>query len=268
VTAYAAFASYLDRLEDKQLRDAGIVPWACPIPYFGRLVTARIATVGLNPSIREFASTAGDELEGSTRRFPTLTSLQLGSWRRADARHVKAIAAACDGYFNNNPYQRWFNVLETLLSHGEHSYYGDFATACHLDLVPFATTSRWGDLAPEHRRQLLHAGSDHLGNLVSHAPIKMLILNGRSVIRHFSSISDAIFETTPSDSWRLAGRAQRAVPGVAYTGTATRIGSVSLESPIRVIGFNHNLQSSFGVSRRVIGAIGKWVSSAASEFRE
>src|SRR5712692_7256563 len=155
MTAYSTFATFLDRLDDRRVLEAGVVRWACPVPYFGRCSSARIATVGINPSVREFASSTGSELTGEARRFPTLRSLELPSWRHADATHVKAIAQACSQYFSGNPYRRWFGVLEALVGHAECSYYGSAPTACHVDLVPYATLEKWGDLAGWQRRELL-----------------------------------------------------------------------------------------------------------------
>lgn len=262
---YSAFASFLELLEDPQLRETGIVRWACPVPYFGRIASATMATVGLNPSIREFADASGDELQGSARRFPTLGSLTLSSWAGADASHVGAIADACTDYFTRNPYQRWFDVLERVLKHARYSYYSDLRSACHLDLVPFATHSRWGALTPRQRQPLLMLASRHLGSILTQTSIRLLILNGQSVITHVSSISDAVFDTTPVNKWRLRS-GHSTVPGVAYVGTATQVGGIDLEAPLSIIGFNHNLQSSFGVTRRVSKAIGTWVSSVVSEL--
>jgi hypothetical protein len=257
---YSAFASFLENLDDPQVRETGIVRWACPVPFFGRISNATIATVGLNPSIREFADARGDELQGSTRRFPTLSSLTLSSWSKADASHVGAIANACSDYFAGNPYQRWFGTLDAVLKRARYSYYNDLRSACHLDLVPFATHNRWGTLTLQQRRRLVILASRHLGSILLQTSIRLLILNGQSVITHLSSISDAVFDITPVNKWRL-GSGHRTVPGFAYVGTATQVGGVYLEAPMAIIGFNHNLQSSFGVTRRVSESIGTWVSS-------
>ncbi len=46
-----------------------------PVLAFGDLFKAGIATVGLNPSRREFLDNHGRELDGPKRRFETLGSL-------------------------------------------------------------------------------------------------------------------------------------------------------------------------------------------------
>lgn|ERR1700688_2215103 len=74
----------LTTLSDRRDRAANagtkMIPWACPIPSFGDLWRSRVATLGFNPSNREFVDEAGNELQGGSRRFPTLKSLSLGSW--------------------------------------------------------------------------------------------------------------------------------------------------------------------------------------------
>lgn len=264
MTPYGAFAACIDRLTEPTVLDGGVVPWACPVPYFGRPDAARMATVGINPSIREFTTPAGNELTGGLRRLPTLGSLRLTSWKHADATHVKVIAEACEEYFLRSPYDRWFKVLDSVLAHSQCTYYGDVPTACHLDLVPFATTSKWGDLSGRQRQQLLVAGSGLLAAQLARAPVQMLILNGRTVIDHFAAVSNVEFLETVVDAWRLEA-GDWTVPGVAYAGVATEIGGVVLDEAVTVVGFNHNLQSSFGVTRTAMRAIGEWISRAADE---
>ena len=112
--AYAAAATVLDRLIE--LDGSEVLKWACPVPYFGCLETARAATVGINPSPREFVDEDGCELQGAKRRLPTLRSLGLRDWYEADWGHLRAILASCDAYFEQRPYDRWFRVLDALLA--------------------------------------------------------------------------------------------------------------------------------------------------------
>ena len=66
-----------------------VIPWSCPVPFFGGLTTASVATVGINPGDREFVNESGAELEGGARRLPTLRSMGLTSWADADATHLR-----------------------------------------------------------------------------------------------------------------------------------------------------------------------------------
>lgn len=58
------------------------VPGSLPVLFFGDLPGARIATVGLKPSRREYLDPSGRELTGALRRFETLES--VGAPRRED----------------------------------------------------------------------------------------------------------------------------------------------------------------------------------------
>jgi hypothetical protein len=64
------------------------------------------------------------------------------------------------------------------------------------------------------------------------------------------------------DDWTLPRR-NGGVRGHAFRGTVTNIGPVSLDRELLVLGFNHNIQSSFGVTRSVKSAISNWIASAA-----
>ncbi len=51
------------------------VPGSLPVLFFGDLLAASIATIGINPSRQEYLTRSGLELEGLGRRFETLGSL-------------------------------------------------------------------------------------------------------------------------------------------------------------------------------------------------
>lgn len=257
---YAAAATIVDRLVE--LDSESVLKWGCPVPYFGRLAQARIATVGINPSPREFMDVEGNELEGRYRRLPTLRSLGLHDWCDADATHLRAILASCDAYFQARPYDRWFRVLDAVLEGYGSTYYGDAASACHMDLVPYATAAKWGTLAGDERRRLLEASRSAAGMFLRDSSIEMLLLNGRSVVEEFERVADVVLEASVIPSWALPRSDGRPVPGIAYRGVVQRIGSIDLHRSVKVVGYNHNLQSSFGVTRDVQRRIRDWMSSA------
>ena len=64
--------------------------------------------------------------------------------------------------------------------------------------------------------------------------------------------------------WSLPRRDSAGVAGIAYKGMIDEISGVSLSRPVLVLGYNHNIQSSFGVTGEVIGGIRAWV---AEELR-
>jgi hypothetical protein len=237
------------------------MPWTCPVPYFGRLQHSALATLGINPSNREFVDVAGQELDGDNRRFPTLGSLGLRTWADASSLDVAAIVSACDRYFSGNPYCRWFDTLDVVVRSAGASYYSIESPAAHLDLVPYATHVKWGALRQDQRRALLHCGQDIVGRLLRDSSVSLLVLNGTSVVRQFEEVAGVDLTRELNPAWDLPRRGSERVRGIAYTGSVDHIGNVDLGRPIAVAGFNHNLQSSFGVTRHAMDAIACWLAT-------
>jgi hypothetical protein len=258
---YAEMATFVDRLDILHETTNSVIPWSCPVPFFGEVASVQVATVGINPSNREFTDSQGHELADTEQRLPTLRSLGLSRWSQADARHLREIIDGCRLYFCRNPYDRWFSVLERVMQPSGLTYYGDRPTACHIDLFPFATAEKWGALPGSEQRQLLDVSSDALGSLVRGSHLEVLILNGQSVIDHFELLAGARLERCPIESWSLPRSRGPSVVGVAYSGEVHEIGGVRLIRSLRVLGYNHDLQSSFGVSRQVVTNIGQWLLS-------
>lgn len=256
---YSSMVRLLDLLV-KQSHDSTVIRWAGPVPFFGELSNARVATVGINPSNLEFVGNGGNELGPAARRLPTLSSLGLLTWDAAEGTHVRALLNECETYFTRNPYRRWFDVLERSMSPSGYSYYPSGENRmCHLDIVPFATAEKWGYLPPRHRRSLLDQGREAMAEFIRDSPLEFLILNGRSVVKEFEAFADVELDSAVKDDWSLPRRGGARVDGILYAGQVERLGSVELERPIQVIGYNHNLQSSFGVTSAVMRAIGEYV---------
>lgn len=244
-------------------KSSAVIPWAAPVTYFGDLQESQLATIGLNPSNREFVDTTGSELTGSKRRFQTLSSLQLDSWLEADSDHILSISKTCIEYFDRNPYDTWFKRLDNVISATGFSYYTEGARACHLDLVPFATATKWGSLSQLQRSALLELSGDSLGLLVRDSPIIYLVLNGASVVELFEATTGIRLHRKDMPQWRLPRKHGPSVPGTAYTGSITELCGIKLHREVHVAGYNHNIQSSFGVTRAVIESMREWVARHA-----
>jgi hypothetical protein len=236
-----------------------VMTWSCPVPYFGRLRQATVATVGINPSNREFVDAAGNELDGPSRRFPTLRSLGIQTWEEASSLDLAAIVSACEEYFSRNPYSRWFDVLDGVVQAAGVSYYSADNPAVHLDLTPYVTQLKWGALRPEQQRALLSSGSDLMAAVLRDSNIRLVVLNGISVVRQFETVAGVELTSEHNPGWDLPRRQNGAVRGIAFSGSIDHIGEVSLGRSIDIVGFNHNLQSSFGVTRRATAAIAEWI---------
>jgi hypothetical protein len=263
----ATVATLICRLERAATLDTSVIEWGCPVLSFGDLSSARVATVGLNPSNREFVDERGQELAGRDRRFDTLGSLGIPTWLDADFRHMRSILESCQRYFCCNPYDLWFRKLDQLINATGSSFYGPAPSACHLDLIPFATSRKWTELSVRQRNALLSVAADTLALLLRDSRIEVLILNGRSVVEHFQSIAGFRLDQEEIPGACLRRKSNSDVVGYGFRGRVSTLSGIPLEQEVQILGYNHNLQSSFGVSRAAVAAIREWVAQQVGGCR-
>lgn len=263
---HSTLTTLIDRLERPIMTETSVIQWGSPVPNFGDISKARVATLGLNPSNREFLDDDGVELRGPSRRFHTLNSLGLNSWSDADSNHLRMIIESCRTYFLRNPYDRWFRRLNHILTGANVSYNEMANIACHLDLVPYATREKWTALTSRQRTLLLAASNDTLGLLLRDSQIRVIILNGKAVVDGFQEICGTRLGEVNMPSWSLPRQSNAHVAGIAYTGLIDSIAGVTLGHRLLVLGFNHNIQSSYGVTTKVVNSIRGWISQNVSEF--
>ena len=235
------------RLRQLPSDSSGVVPGSTPVVAFGNPVGARVATLGLNPSRQEFLDTSGKELDSRRRRFETLASLGVPSLASASDEVIGSVLSACNEYFRRNPYRAWFDQLGEILRAMGASYYD--GSACHLDLVQWATDPTWNGLSSVVRRRLLGEDSRFFLEQLRREKIELLLLNGSGVIRGVQ---------------RSLGRSlsEKSVPITVRTVTA-RFVTGHIEG-VQVVGWSTNIQSSFGVTKELRGRIAERVSELAS----
>ena len=255
----SVLTTLIDRMDSDAVDGTDIIPWSCPVPTFGDLSNPKLATLGINPSPREFVDGSGKQLQGGLRRLHTLDSLGLEAWAEADARHLELILDSYRSYFYCNPYDAWFKKLDFAIAGANASYYDSPSTACHLDLIPFATIRKWTELSAQQRSSLLALSGDTLGMILRDSQVRILILNGSSVVKGFQSVAGVSLRAQEVPAWSLGRRSRAEVKGVAYTGVAATVSGVNLDRELVILGFNHNLQSSFGVTMDVITSIRQWI---------
>ena len=235
------------------LEETDVIPWASTVPAFGE-PDSRVATLGLNPSRQEFVDRSRNPLRGNHRRLHTLESLGLTSWSEAGDQHLGLIWNDCRSYFSNKPYW-WFRRLNKLLSGIGVSYYAPSHSACHLDLVPYATENIWSRIAPEQQSRLLNASRDTLALILRNSSSRVLVLNGRSVVEFFQSMFGLRLEEAPLRL--LSGWGTQ---GYTYTGRLDTLAEVELGREVLVLGFNHYIQrASYEVSQ----AVTEWIRRSA-----
>lgn len=88
------------------------VPGSLPILFFGDLASARIATVGLNPSDQEYTDGNGELLTRSRQRFATLASLGAADRASLDS-------AQCDEAIHGYPPDKQEKATRTVLEQAE-----------------------------------------------------------------------------------------------------------------------------------------------------
>lgn len=241
----------INRLNSGAIGGTSVIPWAAPIPSFGD-PKSKVATLGLNPSPREFVDTFGEVLRGDSQRFHTLESLRLMSWATAGERHVQLIWDACRFYFSKNPYE-WFEPLEKTISDAGFSYGAPFSNTCHFDLVPFATENTWGNLYPEQRSRLLNASKDTLGFLLRDSSVEVLILNGQDVVDEFQPIADNTLTVSSLDG----------SSATAYKGKISALSDVPLGRDVHVLGFSAYIQRA---TNQDATAIRQWITRSIAEM--
>jgi hypothetical protein len=236
----------------------GAIPWASPVLMFGALSRSRVATLGLNPSNLEFVDRQGEELGDDHRRFHSLSSLGLRRWADAQPQDIENVWNLCETYFQRNPYDGWFRRLDKILSGVGVSYYDQLLPACHLDLVPYATAEKWSALTNVQRQELGCIGAVSLVRLLRASDIRVLVLNGMSVVREFSTLLDVSLAPQEVQAWLLPNK-RGGVKGYAYEMRVSAIQGKSLGREIVILGYNHNVQSSYGVTNEVVAAIANWI---------
>lgn len=169
-----------------------VVAESTPVVCFGDQRTATVATLGINPSAREFLSPAGELLEGAERRLETLRSLGAERLSRLSDDQVDALLLGDYDYFKSGhkPY-RWFDYLKPVLAQVGASY--EMGTACHLDIVQWATVKKWGDVDPALRTQLIAGDEPFLVHQLTWdrpevGRFRLVLVNGKTCIDQCRSI--------------------------------------------------------------------------------
>ncbi|HSZ39161.1 MAG TPA: hypothetical protein VK817_04320 [Trebonia sp.] len=161
----------------------GVLPGSLPVTAFGDVSAAAVATIALNPSWLEFQSPMGSWLAGDERRLASLVSLGAHDPRDLDDYQVACVLAESNAYFRGpDPHMDQFHWLEALLrSSGAGSYAS--GTACHLDLVQWATKPVQRALPPGAWQALVEADRDFLRWQLHHGNVKVALVDGAFVLQ-------------------------------------------------------------------------------------
>ncbi|GIG30220.1 hypothetical protein [Cellulomonas marina] len=219
------------------------VPDSVPIVAFGDAQHARVATVGINPSDAEFAGV-------QPPIALTASALGTSTGTPATVEQAERLLAVCSGYFQHHPYWKYFAPLEKVLQTGTGTSYSD-GSACHLDVVPWATTPVWGQITEATtRKELLDAGAPVLASVLEATSLELVLLNGKQVVDQVQHAGLAQLDLVESKQIKPEG-----APTKLYVG---EIGGV------RALGWSTNLQAPFaGVGAHFIEQLSTWVSNTS-----
>lgn len=182
-------------------------------------------------------------MTGGQRRLATLQSLGAEQLEKLNEEQIAAVVAECKAYFQRHPYRRWFDPLDELLRVGTGTSYYD-GSACHLDLVQWATNPTWGRIADRGvRKALLDDGLPHLMVQLAQENVRLVLLNGRQVLQQVQGLGLTNLQEVGT------------IPGARgacrlYAGSARGV---------RWVGWSTNLQSSWGVSTAFKQELGAWI---------
>lgn len=167
-----------DRIRQPPPEGCGVIVGTTPVVSFGNASKARVATLSINPSSKEFLG-GSQLLSGTKRRLATLESIKATGLDELSDSQVASVLEDCNNYFKKNPYMAWFGKLETMLQQIGLSYLND--SACHLDLVQDATLPAWRGLQPDVKSRLIEKDVPFLQDQIRQENIQTIIVNGRTV---------------------------------------------------------------------------------------
>ena len=241
-----------------------MLPGSLPIVSFGDPDTASVATLSLNPSWIEFERPRGGWLHGSDRRVASLTSIGVTDPRELDDDQVSGVVCESHRYFKGpNWYKAWFHWLETMLSRsGAGSYLN--GSACHLDLVQWATKPAQGGLDPAVWDGLVAEDHEFLHWQLQTSGVSVVLMNGASVVRWVERAG--LLAAAGSDRLRFQTKAgPREMPvyhgiaeGVLFLSWNTPLASpISADGREKLIAWvaDHLRQRSPAAPRRAAGAL-------------
>ena len=204
------------RISHPRPTDACVVLQSTPVVSFGDASKAHVATLGLNPSRREFNPVARLATVGSS---------------------AEAVLEACNAYFSWKPYREWFDKLSPCIGGLGKSYSYYDGSACHLDFVQWATDPTWNGLNGPTKRRLIEKDAPFLkSQLCNNKNIKFLLVNGNGPWRQ-------LCKWLPLENPQRIG----SIDGHSYH--PMQLYSACLFGRLSVLAWSTNLQSSPGVRR-------------------
>lgn len=231
-----------------------VVAGSTPVVAFGDARKASAATLGINPSLREFVDLGTGKLHSENqKRLETLPSLGASSCESLNDEQVEQVVEGCNSYFKNRPYMSWFGQLEKILKAGLQASYLD-GSACHLDLSQWATDPVWGELTASKRAALIADGANHLREQLTREHIQTVVVNGRTVW-------DQVLE---NELCTIVKQAEISLGRAGHT-RGTLLAGEGLG--VQFLGWTCNIQSSRGITNENRSELASWLRTNSTTAR-
>ena len=238
------------RIRTNPIANLCIVNNSTPVVVFGNIEKSKVATLGINPSKNEFLDNLNALLSGDQKRFETLNSLEASDLSNLTDIQVEKVYDACIGYFKKNPYRKWFDQLENnILVKFNVSYYRD--TACHLDVVQWATDPIWRNLDQNVKDTLVRNDIGFLETQLCEYRIEILLINGNTAIDIFRKY----FKPTLIKQTTLNVNDDNKVETCKVYQFELKL----CDKIIKAYAWSKNLQSSIGLTNKMKNEISNWV---------
>jgi hypothetical protein len=174
-------AEVADRIRRAAPAGHCVVEGSLPVVSFGDYRTAEVATLALNPSSLEFLDQQGGYLLGDHRRLASRVSVKGREGEHLSDAEVAQVFEDSNSYFDRNPLWSWFHWLESLMGAADLGSYLAHS-ACHLDLVQWATKPAQGKLLGEVWQSLVREDRDFLTWQLGQTPARTVLVNGASCV--------------------------------------------------------------------------------------
>ena len=161
-----------------------IIDISYPVTSFGDINKARVLTVGINPSSREYFQTGAkaQPLPLGKKRLVDSETLDIGPGSEINLAEAKEVLDGNNNYFakSGNPYH-WFNLIEQYALAPIGASYFD-GSAAHVDIVQWATDPIWSEIqSVDSREKLIQADAFFLNQIFAMGEWDLVIVNGRQV---------------------------------------------------------------------------------------
>ena len=190
-----------------------VISGSTPVVSFGDFTSARIVTLSINPSSKEFLK-GKKLLPVGEKRLVDRDVLGIQPNQEISEIAAEKVWEGCKKYFTEegNPYS-WFNDLEEILNYAGHSYFN--GSTSHIDLVQSATFPAWASLSPGTKDELLKEDYEFFKYQTSVSSIETILINGRQVYEVARKTSG--FELNMRDQIILKS-GNRSIPTSIFTG--------------------------------------------------